>query len=300
LWSASVPSDPLSAFSLVFYPGNVYPDSINGRQNGFAVRCLSPGGAAIPTVTLDTEAGAVPATVKSFTNTQIVIETPAHSAGLVSITVDNGLDIVTLPATWLDTGTSTSTNNNVANIKSGYLYIEPYINLTLNPNSVTISDDNGTTDTDGKITPTANGTFAKGSNVLTTQTNNPTGYSLSISTNLPKSDSNPSDLRHVSLANTYLESTPHPCDWDNTTKTMIDTPYALDNNTWGFTLNPTSLNNQQLCQVTAQDEAILIKQTTTANESGDITTIYYGAKVTTTKPSGKYQGTVVYSVVGET
>jgi hypothetical protein len=286
LQTSSVRTDD-SAYVLQFYsgtakPGNDYFD----RYLGFGMRCAtSYASPAVPTVTI----GGTAATVVSSSNTEIVIETPTHAAGLVNVTVSNGLSSDTLPAVYINPSGNLT---DPANVASGYLYEELYINLGLNSNLVEIGGSSG-------LIPTANGTFDTGSNTLTTATNNPLGYSLSISTDQPSNDANAKDLKHLSL-NQYITGTSNTCTWNNTNKLLTNTSTVLANNTWGFTLDSTNLALQQLCQVPANDSLLTIKATSTANESGDPTNVYFGVKVDITRPSGKYRTTVVYTAVAGT
>jgi uncharacterized repeat protein (TIGR02543 family) len=169
------------------------------------------------------------------------------------------------------------------------------INLTLDTNSVDL----------GSITPSTTGSYTYAANTATVTTNNPTGYTLSISTNKastnPDSTANPNSkaLKHLSL-NEYIASTANTCTWNNTTSSLTNTNSTLANNTWGFTLTSTNRDSQKLCQVPDKDNPLTIKQTVAANETGDSTTIFFGARVNLSKPSGTYQTVVTYTVVAGT
>jgi len=51
------------------------------------------------------------------------------------------------------------------------------------------------------------------------------------------------------LPTKYLLATDNTCTYNSYTETFTNTTNALFNNTWGFTLNPTNLTNQQLYKV---------------------------------------------------
>jgi uncharacterized protein (TIGR02145 family) len=272
----------------------------NQRNINFSVRCMTQGITitTTPEVTFDTGAGAIQGTVTAWDDNSITVAAPAHSPGLVSVTVNNGVDSATLSAVCssanatacngrLDNGETR--NGDRANVASGYLYEEIYLSLGLDSNLVQIGGSGG-------LIPTVSGVFASGSNALTTSTNNLKGYSLSISTDQTSANANAKDLKHLSL-NQYINGTNNTCIWNNTTKTLTNTTSPLANNTWGFTISPANLALQQLCQVSAKDNPLTVKQTAAPNEAGDPTTVFFGAKVNMSKPSGKYQATIIYTVV---
>jgi alpha-tubulin suppressor-like RCC1 family protein len=237
---------------------------------------FDPTGAPAPCRDLETGANNITTNI-ALDGTSVRCITSAHSAGTVDVAVNNGIGII---------------------VKDDfYAYIEPYLNLAIDQTEVLITDDNGTTDTDGKINPTLIGTFAQGSNVLTTTTNSPHGYSLSLSTNQPSSASNPSDMHHQSLPGNYLLATDKTCTWNDTDKSL-NTPDPLPNNTYGFTLDSTNLSSQKLCRVPNSTSPLTVKSTTNADETGDATTIYYGAKIDTRQLAGQYKTTIVYTAVG--
>jgi hypothetical protein len=165
----------------------------------------------------------------------------------------------------------------------------PTLELTLDSDDISIGGSSG-------ITPTLLGTFAQGSNTLTTTTNSPHGYSLSLSTNLPSSDSNASDMSHQSLPGNYLLATDKTCTWNDTDKSL-NTPDPLPNNSYGFTLDLSNLSSQKLCQVPNSTSPLTVKSTTNADETGDATTIYYGAKIDTRQLAGDYKATIVYTAI---
>ncbi|MCL2451782.1 IPT/TIG domain-containing protein [Candidatus Saccharibacteria bacterium] len=267
-----------------------------------------------PTVIFDVDG--TPATctnVVLVNSTTITCTTSAHAPGLVSVTVIIDSDVATLPAVCsdelsyggpggnggtdcngrLDNGETIGSDR--ANVESGFLYEEIYINLILDSSLVEIG--NG-------VNPSPGGTFASGANTLTTSTNNPWGYLLSISTNQPSTNPNASDLKHLSLSE-YVAGTANTCSWTpsgtpGTPGSFGNTGSSLVNNTWGFTLDLTNLGAERLCRVPNSGSPLTIKQTIAADELGDPTNVFFGARVNLSKPSGKYQTTVVYTVVAGT
>jgi alpha-tubulin suppressor-like RCC1 family protein len=243
----------------------------------------------VTSVTFDasgTPAGCIDMIVVS--DTKLTCTTTAHAPGLVSITINHGSNSsVTMPAKWLDTGANTSTDQSVSNIQSGFLYESLYVSLAVSTSTVNL----------GSLSPTLSGAFTSNSSVVTARTNYPDGYNLSISTDEQSTNPNASHMKHDTLS-AYINGASHTCSWNNTSKTFTDATVSLSNNTWGFTLNSANLASQQFCQVPNADSPLTIKSTTTANETGDTTTFYYGARVDMTKPAGQYKATVVYTAVG--
>jgi hypothetical protein len=264
-WSSNVISSA-EARLLIIYQNYVSPGNDNaGRNYGFGVRCVADYNYSYEplTVTFD----GMPATVASSSPTQIIVTTPPHTAGLVNVTVTNALSA------------DTKTN--------GYKYEEPYISLTIDDGDVQIGG--------GSL---AANTYGTGANVATVKTNYP-GYTLTISTNQPYSNTNAKNMKHTSLSQ-YIDGTSNTCTWNSSFKTLTNTTNTIANNTWGFTLNTTDRDGQRLCQVPDLNSPLIIKSTTVPNEtsSGDQTNIYYGTKVSSDKTSGKYQVTITYTAVG--
>jgi hypothetical protein len=240
----------------------------NSRKVRYAARCHAPGGApTVPTVKF----GDSPATVISHDRHQIVVTTPAHAAGTVDLTIDNGMDApLTMP--------------------SAYTYLEPYLTIAVDTPDLTIGG--------GAIIPTPSGSFAASAITATVQTNHPKGYKLQISTNQPNSDPHASDMSHLSVADKYLPATTHACTWDIDTKTFTDATATTPNNTWGFTLDPSNLSTQKLCQIPSQTAPLTVKSTTTnSGELGDNTVFYYGAKVDVNQLAGRYRAGIVYTAI---
>jgi predicted outer membrane repeat protein len=173
---------------------------------------------------------------------------------------------------------------------TNYVLNTLYLNINLSSNIVQIAGSSG-------LSPTAAGVFVSGSNILTTNTNNPAGYSVSISTNLPSSDPHASDMSHQSIADTYLPVSANVCSWDDTAKTLINTNNTLSANTYGFTIDSISLSSQKLCRIPDQNSPLTIKSTTTSSLTGDTTTFYYGTKIDLGQVAGEYRASIVYTVV---
>ncbi|MDR1197191.1 MAG: IPT/TIG domain-containing protein [Candidatus Nomurabacteria bacterium] len=238
-------------------------------------------------VKLDSSGTSADCAVDSWTDTQIVCTTSAHLAGLVNVAVNNGTyNSAVMPAQYINSSSNLTDPTNVA---SGFLYQESQVSLALDTNNVKIGGSSG-------LSPTSSGAFGFGTNVVTATTNNLDGYTLKLSTNLPDSNPNAKDMKHDSL-NNFITGTSNTCTWDGGFKILTNTTTALSNNTWGFTLNTTDRDSQKLCQVPSQTSPLTIKSTTTDNEIGDVTDVYYGTKIDYNQAAGKYQTTVVYTAV---
>ena len=163
LWSSSAVSNNSRTARVVSFDSSaVFPDAHDYRDYGYAVRCLSPGGAP-PTYTVTF--GGTPATNVSVIDNgdgthTLTATTPAGTTGAVDVVVGNSVD----PAVTLE---------------AGYTYQEPiYISLSI-------------TSSTGAATDSAS--LAGPPNLLltdyltaTTKTNNPTGYTLDTSATDPR------------------------------------------------------------------------------------------------------------------
>ncbi|MDR1197216.1 MAG: hypothetical protein LBL08_03010, partial [Candidatus Nomurabacteria bacterium] len=124
-WSSSV-ATVTTAYVLAFEPGNVSFTAGGGKLNGFSVRCVKDV-ATTPVLTVKFDG--VPATVVSYSGTEIEVVAPAHAAGPVDVTISDGLAEDTLV--------------------DGYLYldtvkiseVEPNKGLTAGGTEVTIKGD---------------------------------------------------------------------------------------------------------------------------------------------------------------
>ncbi|MCL1929882.1 IPT/TIG domain-containing protein [Candidatus Saccharibacteria bacterium] len=247
-----------------------------------------------PTVIFDINGTpAVCTDVVVISDTELTCTTSAHVPGLVDVTVKVGGISGTLPAV-CDVANSTACNGMLdsgeargddrTNVTSGFLYEEIYITLDLDSVNVTLDDST----LDGIVDGSAAGTFATASNALTTATNSPSGYRLSIET--LKGHSN---LNHTSLSDNIIPVI-------GTFDPAFATASALGINQWGFTLNPTQTASALIWSlVPPLNSPIQIKSTNTANETGDSTAIFYGTNINAVLPSGNYSTQVRYTVVAD-
>jgi len=139
------------------------------------------------------------------------------------------------------------------------------------------------------FTMTPTGAFAEsnGSNTVTVSTNNSAGYNLTLA------DAD-ATLTLVSGGNSIAASA-------NT----FASPATLALNTWGFgvgglgTFSASYSSETDATTSTLKYAGILATpvtiKTTGTTASGDTTTVWYAAKVDTTKPTGVYSDTVTYT-----
>ncbi len=140
------------------------------------------------------------------------------------------------------------------------------------------------------LTPTAGGVVSSASDTVTVNTNNATGYTLTLA------DADAT----TSLASGGNTISAH-------TGTQAS-PTALASNHWGYRIvnvggfgasaysaetNNTS-SSSTWAGVPATGAANTIK-TTATTASGDTTTVWYGVKATSAQPSGTYSDTVTYT-----
>lgn len=141
------------------------------------------------------------------------------------------------------------------------------------------------------ITPTSSGTMSSASDTVTVSTNNATGYTLTFA------DANTeTDLVNGSDSITASSATPA-------------SPSALSNNTWGYRVDglesfgagPTAAETNQdsstttFAGVPASDAAAQTLNTTNTESTNSTTTVWYGAKVDQTLPTGTYSDAVTYT-----
>ena len=142
------------------------------------------------------------------------------------------------------------------------------------------------------ITPTGGGAQASATDTVTVSTNNASGYTLS----LKDSDAT---LTLVNGANTIAA---HAGTWA--------APTVLANNAWGYAIGSgtgggvtttqfdttatygSTPNTAKWAGITASDQNIKSTSVTAAN---DTLTVYYSAKIDTTKPNGNYDDAVTYT-----
>lgn len=140
------------------------------------------------------------------------------------------------------------------------------------------------------ITPTAVGAASSASDTVTVSTNRSTGYNLKL-------EDNDATNTLVSGPNTIAA-----------TSGTFAAPAAMASNTWGYRVDgagtfgagPTNSQTDAAslsgtwAAVPALNSPNTIK-TTASTASGDITTVWYGAFVTTAKPDGVYSDVVKYT-----
>jgi alpha-tubulin suppressor-like RCC1 family protein len=196
--------------------------------------------------------------------------TPLHAVGRVDVVVTDGVTSSTLA--------------------QAFDFYDLFLDMSVDADTVPIGGPSG-------IIPTLAGVFGSATNTVTVATNNPKGYTLDLSTDQPSLDAHASDLVHQSLPGNYFSSTTNACTWSDGSNTLINTTNPLSNNTYGFTLDPTSLSAQKLCQIPNSTTPLTVKSTLAANETGDVTTIYYGAKVNLQQLAGEYRATIIYTAL---
>jgi alpha-tubulin suppressor-like RCC1 family protein len=201
---------------------------------------------------------------------ELTCETPAHAAGLVSVTLDNGTTTATLDPLWIDA----SDPHYEDNILSGFLYQDPpYMSIGVGKATINIS-----------CSPVTSGCTVD-SDTVSVRTNLRNGYELYIST-----DSSNSNLTHVSLGDVI-----------SPVAGSLTTPSALTTDTWGFSLSSGgTAATVQWAAVPNVTSGALIKDSPAPNETalGDQTTLQYSANISVFKPVGQYATNVVYTAVG--
>ncbi|MDR2063715.1 MAG: hypothetical protein LBQ02_02910 [Candidatus Nomurabacteria bacterium] len=131
---------------------------------------------------------------------------------------------------------------------------------------------------------------ATAANALTVKTNNPLGYTITLSI-AKQSDScanTTTALKHTTHSTASIPTTVNL--W--VANGLADTPLQI--NTWGFNLNNSNTN---FMAIPACDNPRTIKTSTSATQpTGENTTVTYGARVDMSLPAGDYTNTVVYTV----
>lgn len=142
------------------------------------------------------------------------------------------------------------------------------------------------------LTPTSGGVVSSGSDTVSVSTNNVNGYTLTLS----DTDSNTSLVSGGNSIAAHVGSQAAPT--------------ALAANTWGYRVvgvggfgaaaytseTNNSSSNSIWAGVPVLNSANTIK-TTNVTAASDVTTVYYGVKATTSKPSGTYVDTVTYTAI---
>lgn len=141
------------------------------------------------------------------------------------------------------------------------------------------------------VTPTATGSMTSASDTVTVATNNATGYNLQLST---------ADGTNtlVNGGNTIVADA----------GTQASPTSTLTNNSWGYRVDglggfgagPTTAENnvasssRSWAGVPTSSAPNTLKTTATTTAS-DVTTVWYGVKVDTSKPNGTYSDIVTYT-----
>lgn len=178
----------------------------------------------------------------------------------------------------------------------GMVFLQPF-SFSENTNATTERTTNGdyyleTTATDLNLTikTTPAGAQETASHDVTVKTDDPAGYTLTVSVN--NDTSNALNLNGNTSATEKF----------NATSGTYASPKALDENSWGFADTLAKKNNDQWAAVPLLSNAQQLKQTSSANTSGDTATVHYAinAKYDGQHSNGNYSNTVVYSVTGNT
>ncbi|MBP7760627.1 hypothetical protein KA093_02435 [Candidatus Saccharibacteria bacterium] len=148
------------------------------------------------------------------------------------------------------------------------------------------------------IIPVSGGAQSTASDTVTVTTNHGTGYNLS----LKDADAN---TNLVNGGNNIPTSS----------STTWGSPATLSNNTWGYgiasgTANLTAGSNFSASYTAQTDQTTdshlflgvkttdqLLRTTSAAAGSGEVTTVWYSAKADTTNPTGTYTDTVTYTAL---
>lgn len=140
------------------------------------------------------------------------------------------------------------------------------------------------------VTPTGVGAASSASDTVTVATNNATGYNLTLA----DSDATTTLVNGVNTIPAHAGT--------------FAAPTTLANNTWGYRVDgaggfltgPTSAQTNQAnltgtwAGVPASGAPQQLK-TTSATSAGDVTTVWYGTKVDSTKANGVYTDAVTYT-----
>lgn len=139
------------------------------------------------------------------------------------------------------------------------------------------------------LTPTAGGVVSSSSDTVTVNSNNTSGYTLTLA----DSDAN------VNLTSGGNSISAH--------SGTFASPSALSANTWGYAVANTggfdasyssesnnATSSSVWAGVPASGAPVQLK-TTTGAAVNDTTTVWYGARATSSQPGGTYSGTVTYT-----
>lgn len=139
------------------------------------------------------------------------------------------------------------------------------------------------------LTPTASGVVSSSSDTVTVNSNNPSGYTLTLA----DSDAN------VNLTSGGNSISAH--------SGTFASPSTLGANTWGYAVanaggfdtsysaeSSNGTSSSKWAGVPASGSPVQLK-TTTGSAVNDTTTVWFGARATTSQPGGTYSGTVTYT-----
>jgi len=126
------------------------------------------------------------------------------------------------------------------------------------------------------IAATATGTQNAGTVQVSVTTNNPIGYSLTMSS---------------ATAVTALALTSNPATTIPSTTAPIASPSVLANNTWGYSTAASPASFARI-PASATPDTLLV---TGAPSVNSITGVTFAARVNTTKPAGTYANTIIFT-----
>ena len=145
--------------------------------------------------------------------------------------------------------------------------IEPVLSMSLNTNAIDLN-----------IIPSSAGTEEYGSVTLTVDTNNSTGYQLTMSSTSPNLiGNNANSIPTISGATS-------------------SSPLALDVNTWGWYADSFGSFNQTYISLPDTGNELLVRQTNT-NGLADRTIAYFGAKLNLSTPADTYSNTITFTAI---
>ena len=145
--------------------------------------------------------------------------------------------------------------------------IEPVLSMSLNTNAIDLN-----------IIPSSTGTEEYGSVTLTVDTNNSTGYQLTMSSTSPN------------LIGSSANSIP------TISGATSSSPLALDANTWGWYADSFGSFNQTYISLPDTGNELLVRQTNT-NGLADRTIAYFGAKLNLSTPADTYSNTITFTAI---
>ena len=145
--------------------------------------------------------------------------------------------------------------------------IEPVLSMSLNTNTIDLN-----------IIPSSTGTEEYGSVTLTVDTNNSTGYQLTMSSASPN------------LIGSSAKSIP------TISGATSSSPLALNVNTWGWYADSFGSFNQTYISLPDTGNELLVRQTNT-NGLADRTIAYFGAKLNLSTPADTYSNTITFTAI---